>query len=649
MIKNLHNYKSFFKKSIFFIAQFIFFQLLFVSNASAQSYNDGGIRVKVWVHAVYADANCEERTPIPFIDGSGRNQKYVFKDIQVRGQHSGTSFRSSNPVTFNVTGRNNRFWKADAFRFYDILGGGSSNLLTPPEVPWGNLPILAKLFQPQLNTAIDNTRGLLIFDETFSNESAPSVIQWRMDDAWENDCNLPGNNNYKDSPDPICNENFISLPSYLYSGECVCRFTLIPKICIFGICTPEIKLPWIEGLTPLYGPRGDDHRQRKNDFSTDAIPFRSGSPGVVNYFMSEKMGTGGDGGYAVVFAYQWEFINEPSVCNSNANGNVSFAANPLGGNKIDGPIDLYVSFDRIFSASDFDGGSNCFGLPNVFGLIPIFAGDENLRVRWAARDNLDPAIGATTNVFGHIGDPNGELTQNRPRWNSRNVPMLEKHYCDYPNTCLDGNINMSGFQVKVDAWEEDGCGPDETFSTSNCLLGSLFSGGVDGDDNFSTYTSPVVNWRLSPPNTDNYYYLPINVSNSSLEGWFARVKYRWEIQDPVAHLLDTTEIINKCYNVGGPIVINSTTTNATYMQWEYSNWSGPSGAPPDRCPPEDAVWFEATGHPGARCENLTVPANEFRGTRYYRLKVFNRNGAGSKSSSGDKYAVSYSECKRISI
>jgi len=615
--------------------------------AKAQLYNDGGIRLKVWVNSVYSGANCIERTPIPFINSPSNRQKYVFSNVRVRAANPNPgTFRTSQPLAFNVQGDyNNAFHRASNFRFFNF-----NDLLNPPEVAWGDLPLVWRLLQSTAHvleegTTVSNDRGILIFNETFANTLAPDRFEWSVENAWENDCNFAGGD--QDSPDPLCRAALIGL-SYGYLPACFCQARLLPEICIpFIGCTPPLDVPWPEDIIGLNGGNGDDNRAQKGAFTTDPVRFRSGPPGVINYHLTdpEQFGSGANT-YAIVFAYEWEFVNEPAPCNNTANGNQSFA-NP-GGNQIDGPVELQVWFDGIFSASDYDGNSNCF---SFFNISAVLGGDENLRVRWNIRDNLQAAIPTAPFVIGTIGGPGGELRQPFPRWTPREVPMMTRQYCDYP--CGPDGIGFNSFQVRLQAWEEDGCGPDDAFNTSNCDFGSLFSGGLSNDQYFANYLSPDIMWRNSPPETDNFWYAPINISTSQYAGWFGRIRYRWRFTSPLsATLLDDADV-ELCKGAAGQpfpntIVINANTTGATYMQWQFSNWSGPGD-----CPPADAQWFDlqpATGILGARCENLQLnAANIPDGTRYYRLKVFNRNGLGSRTSSGDRFDVAYSECKRITV
>ncbi|MCC6516200.1 MAG: hypothetical protein IT275_07565, partial [Chitinophagales bacterium] len=52
------------------------------TNSIAQTYNDGRISLKVWVHKVWSNANC----------GEIGNQEYVIKNIQARVLGSGGNY-----------------------------------------------------------------------------------------------------------------------------------------------------------------------------------------------------------------------------------------------------------------------------------------------------------------------------------------------------------------------------------------------------------------------------------------------------------------------------------------------------------------------------------------------------------------------------
>jgi hypothetical protein len=173
---------------------------------------------------------------------------------------------------------------------------------------------------------------------------------------------------------------------------------------------------------------------------------------------------------------------------------------------------------------------------------------------------------------------------------------------------------------------------------SEVLLGTGLRLNASDDDRRAT-ASGTVNWRNSPPNTDNFVYVPIQLSTSQYQSHLASLRYRWTIANPVAGTVDGARDIILCPGDNHTMTVTGS-TNATWYQWQYAEVEGPAGP---ACP-AGATWIDI---PGAICPTYTTPA--FTGTRVYRLKVFNRNGDGSRTPNGEKFAESYTVCTRISI
>jgi hypothetical protein len=86
----------------------------------------------------------------------------------------------------------------------------------------------------------------------------------------------------------------------------------------------------------------------------------------------------------------------------------------------------------------------------------------------------------------------------------------------------------------------------------------------DGDDNRAT-GSFSINWRNSPPNTDNFIEIPVRIGSGQYENYIAKIRYRWTLSNPTATI---TAPLDRTLCIGTPTILTATTTNATWYQWQ---------------------------------------------------------------------------------
>jgi hypothetical protein len=518
--------------------------LLLLNNVAFSQviYNDGPLRLRVWVHKVWSSANC----------GEIGNKEYVMKDVRARVSNTSGGYTTS-PSGFNITfsGSNNRYWDRTQYSGVQLPGG-----------------------------VVNEANGYRVLDVTFSGSQAPTEFQVYLGESWEDDCN----------GDVLsCGGG----SSWTYEGCC----------CLFGVCA-----------------LGDDYRYSGVGWST--VNFRSGTEGQVNYSQPVlfKPG-GGEHAYSVVYAYQWEWTgNEKATCSSPKykDGNITVTASLVG----------------VFSDMDWDGGT-C-------GLA--VGGNEDLRIKILAKDNLTASFPS----FPTGGGSAIKISQSNPAWNSTNVSVFNTTY-------TTASTNMESLDFAWDVWEEDGfylsilglgisCGTDDNYEGSDYAFPWFCINSDDahhvtriGAPGTAVVTGYSINWRESPPNTDNYVDIPVRYGTSSYQNWFLRFRYRWTISAPTVSVVTTD--LQGC--LATPIsypAANVTSTNATYYQWQVADiLSNAAGT----CP-SGAVW---TNVPGAVCPNINFP--QVAGTRVYRLVVYNRNGSGSTTSSGPKFDSAVSNCIRV--
>ncbi|MDD3876259.1 MAG: gliding motility-associated C-terminal domain-containing protein [Bacteroidales bacterium] len=121
---------------------------------SQTQYNDGQIRLRVWVHKVWSSANCSD----PGV------QEYVFRDIRVRPRTDilGTGW-SPNGVNIRTDMSENR-WRAFPWTAFQIpTGSGIWPMSTSPD-------------------------GILLLDISYPSTAVPTSFDWSMGQTFENDC-----------------------------------------------------------------------------------------------------------------------------------------------------------------------------------------------------------------------------------------------------------------------------------------------------------------------------------------------------------------------------------------------------------------------------------------------------------------------------
>ena len=519
--------------------------ILFSTSVQAQMYNDGPIRLRVWVHKVWSSANC----------GDLGIQEYNIKGIRARVRDaSGTGYITS-PAGFNVS-----FW-GDNNRFY--------RLTSPNE---------CRVIQ-NAGTPADGANGYRILDVTYPNTQVPIQFETFLTSAFEDDCTGDGLS---------CGQG-----SELNYDECCC---------LFGICALS-----------------DDYLV--NSTGWDVVNFRSGVNGVVNYTTPILLNAGGEHKYGVVFAYQWDWVGpQKPLCPSP--------------NYQDGNITVTCDFVGLFADTDWDGGTCGVAV----------AGNEDIRLKLLAKDN-----DAITPNFGNFPTGVGssiKISQSIPEFNGvAPINIFNKTY----NTT---DQNFSEIKIAWDYWEEDGfylsilglgisCGSDDNYEGSDYAFPYYCANGDDyhsvtrvGQPGTAVFAGTTINWRESPPNTYNFIDIPCNYSSTPYANWSARFRYRWTIGTPTVSIATTD--LQGC--LGTPVSLTATTTNATYYQWQVADLSSASAG---TCP-AGANW---TNVAGATCRSINFPQTP--GTKVYRLVVYNRNGAGSISSSGAKYDSAVSNCVRV--
>ncbi len=122
----------------------------FAQNSYSQAYNDGAMRLRVWVHKVWSDANCSEIG----------DQNYVMDNIRIR-----TPFNSAGGYDYSNTGFGIRFDGNEARYFDKTQYVEVHNVGSPNEA-----------------------NGYKILDKTYTGGAAPYYFEWISNSAWENDC-----------------------------------------------------------------------------------------------------------------------------------------------------------------------------------------------------------------------------------------------------------------------------------------------------------------------------------------------------------------------------------------------------------------------------------------------------------------------------
>ncbi|MBK6276309.1 MAG: PKD domain-containing protein [Saprospirales bacterium] len=465
-----------------------------------------------------------------------------------------------------------------------VLSGGGASYISSPNgfgcTFWGSNNRYYS-FNPNQMHAVRSVglpleaNGYKLLDVNYpSNVTVPSLFEVYTTDAYEEDCT----------------GDFLSCGqgTELNYDECCC-----------------VNIPFVGRVCAS----GDDYLSTTNSWQN--VFFRGGNNGVVNYTQPIVMTSSGEHKYTVVFAYQWDWTYSfPPLC-----------ASPT---YQDAPITVTADFVGLFADSDWDGGTCGVSI----------SGDEDLRAKFRTKDNLT--------AFGAWPATAIKFSQDFPKWNNANTNIFTRNYSS-------ANTNMQSIDIEYDLWEDDGfettvfgnlyrpCGDanwDNNFNANCCITIAGFTVCWDGDDNHSTGSFSINNWRNSPPNTDNFIEIPVRLSSSQYENYVARIKYRWTISNPTATVTST---LDNTLCIGTPTTITTTSTNATWFQWQVTNVTGPT---PGACP--SSGWSDIAG---ANCSTYIPPQTP--GTRIYRLMVFNRNGTGSTTSVGSQFSYAYSQCVRV--
>ena len=117
-------------------------------------YNDGRIRLRVWLHKVWTNANCSDFGA----------QEYVYKGIKVRPDADITGIGWS-PTGLNIKaqGTENRWWNMN--QTSGIQKPGAS----------GNWPMT------------QDGNGILMLDITYQSTAVPTSFDWSINEMWEDD------------------------------------------------------------------------------------------------------------------------------------------------------------------------------------------------------------------------------------------------------------------------------------------------------------------------------------------------------------------------------------------------------------------------------------------------------------------------------
>lgn len=697
MRKNIHSeFMSFYKLCAYILLILLLFNSNDVNAQATQVYNDAGIRLRVWLHAVYSDANCSENA------FSGASTKFMFNNLQIRASN-GTNFRPdmfpapnlfTNPLPQDMRFRTkssytNRFWKTNDSQFRMVNPYYPFERSTFPinqQVIAGNATEKAPFNYGAYNTALvtlglqsPDTLGFLLYDRSFPvGGKAPDRYEWIIKDIFESDADISG-----DEAGGLnlfgagCTKAF-GLPQ-AYEGR---KFAggydpLLSLLLLDSLGVGDLILwaSYLGGCTNLFGfdldfdniwnqlssivlgiNDFDDSYGNKTVWGTDPAFFRGTAPGQIGYFTSQKiLATDNrdepNEGYILVFAHQWEWTGTAYSEEPLANAAPIQAELCPAERYTEDDINLQVWLDGYFTDSDHEGSN----LPVIGSLLQC--NDLNLGPeRMTGTEEKYIRARARTQFTGMPAwNPTIKNNQDRPQWISTNQSLLNYSFSE---------SGMNTFHYEIESWESD-CWTESPTNCDVCIIGSQsdnccvwrenipFVGstciipgiGIDASDNDRrAITSGTVNWRNSPPGVDNYIYVPISISGSRYQSHLAKIRYRWTIPNPVAGTVDGARDVILC--PGQTHTMNVTgSKNATWYQWQYAAVDGPAGP---ACPPSGTQWINVPANQGGICPTgfTTQP---FTGTRYYRLLVYNRNGPGSKTPDGNKFAYDSTVCTRISI
>ncbi|MCZ2393686.1 MAG: T9SS type A sorting domain-containing protein [Chitinophagales bacterium] len=687
------------------------------THAQNEVFNDADMRLEVWLHAVYSDANCSENV----LTGP---TKFQFNKLRIRTANGSGFVMDKFPqfdilknffaqdMRFTIKDKNNqRFWRVNDSKFkmqnpFFPFRESTFPKATLPSFP-GTVYIAKGVSEgapnpyPQIVDAYVRPVGLqsgndfLLFDHTFTGGKAPDRYQFQLMDAYESDADISGSEAVMNIGGVGCKTTF-GLPQY-YEG----RKNLFPYDIIMTALIVDSMgvtgLAWGAGLGACINFFGweldplnivnivasaigisdyDDSYASKTSFITDPAFFRGTPPGEVGYFATQKLkvtdnvddgiwGMGNGEGYILVFAHRWSWVGPQSGFNEPGSATVKNQAQLCADHYDDmNNINLKVSLDGYFTDSDHDG-LDIPVLGDVFGFISNDCNDVPVGPQLATKDE-EKYIRAKAWDSQFTGEPGYaatvKTTQDKPDWINTNVLLLNR-------TFNGSNTDANVFSYRIESWESD-CGTDAPTSCTRCLVydgkpdccdtkAPSWLGGfcvwpiwpinelakISSSDNDNIRTaSGTINWRNSPPNTDNYLYVPIHLSGSRMQSHIARLKYRWSIPNPIAGTVDGPRDVIICPGATHPMNVTGS-ANSTFYQWQYAVVNTPAGP---ACPPTGTTWIDVPAAQGGICPT-GFNTGTFTGTRVYRLKVFNRNGPGSQTQNGEKFAEAYTQCTRVTV
>jgi hypothetical protein len=666
------------------ILTFTYFSTLTSVNAQInESYNDGSLRLRVWLHAVYSDANCSEN----IIKGP---TMFVYNKIKIRASNGSPGYKGDNfpgglfpqDMRFRVKGNTNRFWRTNDGQFkmlnpyYPFEDSRFSGNVYIPKANSEAAPLAPGVGRP---VGIDNpnTNGFLLYDNTFTAGSAPDRYEWQVQDIFESDADIASG----EAGFLICNKAF-GLPQYYEGRKNFLPYDPLMTLLIFASRPPADALLWgvsLGGCLDFFGfgsidPTNvfniiastlgigdwDESLATKRTWNNDPAFFRGSTPGSVGYYTSLKMKStdnsdGAGEGYILVFAHQWEWIGADAGF-PEPTGPVTIQKKLCPTEQYtDGPINLEVYLDGYFTDVDHEGSD----LPLIGGLLGCsdigigpgaLTGNEEKYIRARASNQFTGMPGWSPTI---------KTSQDNPDWIKTNQPLL--------NYTFTSETGMNTFNYELESWESD-CFTDNPTNCNVCLFGGNASddccrtrapswlGGFciwppyptnelskisASDFDHRATAFGTVNWRNSPPSTDNFIYVPVQISTSRFNSHLARLRYRWSIPNPDAGSIDG--VAQKLLCAGQTYTMSASAyKNATWFQWQYAD------VPTLNCPPAYTVWTNIPEAQGGTCpKNYTTQV--FSGTRAYRLLVYNRDGDGSRTPYGDKFLYDSTVCTIVSI
>ncbi len=287
--------------------------------AWAQTLNDGGIRLRIWLHKMWSNANCIE-DDINFL---ANETDHVWKDIQVRVPNANGGFDPS----------------ANGLSMY-FEGYGSNKWMRVDEATGVFLGGLADIFFPMEDPA---TKGRKIYDRTYNLKNVPKNFQWRLGQYYEKDGCLFGIGS--------------DLIWFVYEEQNLFSFNPL-EICLDG----------------------DDNLVSNTTWQQTPVDFRSTAPGEVGYMQTGYNQSSGlfnnTDNVAIVFAYQWDYVrNFPNTCFDEE-------VNPEQVYK-DGPITVEARITRLYSDSDFDASFYCGPSFGSEELRMKYRARDNLTATWS--------------------------------------------------------------------------------------------------------------------------------------------------------------------------------------------------------------------------------------------------------------------------